>query len=91
VQSIQEIEHRAIPILKAFNVVSASIFGSFVRGNHCDTSDVDILYTLPDDEYKNYFRLCSALEHALGRKVDLVAYDLVPEEAKHCIQEHVLI
>ena len=57
------------PVLKAW------LFGSFARGEECETSDVDILVkfdrSLPIGLLA-YVRMHRELEEKLGRKVDLV-------------------
>ena len=40
---LEEIKNRIIPVLKRYDVKRASIFGSFVRGEEREDSDIDIL------------------------------------------------
>ena len=43
VVDLDEIRERTLPALKRYGVVSASVFGSFVRGEQDAESDVDFL------------------------------------------------
>lgn len=46
---IQTIKQLAIPVLKRYGLQRASLFGSAVRGDLKDTSDIDILVELPQN------------------------------------------
>jgi predicted nucleotidyltransferase len=66
-----------VSILKRHHVQTAALFGSVLRDDFSDKSDVDFLITFSRDleilEYAdNYFSLKAALESALGRSVDLL-------------------
>jgi len=41
---------RIVPILKRYGVVRAAVFGSFVRGEMTEDSDLDILVEFGDRE-----------------------------------------
>lgn len=69
-------------------VAELSVFGSTVRGDADDNSDVDLLYVRGPDAAKGlaFFGLRSELEALLGHRVDLV-----PKEGLHwVIRERVL-
>jgi len=73
--SIAEITEKISPILRAYGVKKASIFGSFSRGDNRPDSDVDLLVELgpgPMDIYE-YMQLKEKLEEKIGRDVDLVS------------------
>lgn len=75
---IKELKKKIIPILKKNDVVRASIFGSFARGEEKRKSDIDMLVEFK--EPKGMFHrigLKYALEDALGRKVDLLTYNAI--------------
>jgi predicted nucleotidyltransferase len=53
------------------------LFGSFVRGEQNDESDIDILVEFKPGlkTYRNYLNLADYLEAKLGRKVDLLTWE----------------
>jgi uncharacterized protein len=57
------------PVLKAY------VFGSFVRGEATDESDVDVLVELDYERLKglDFVEMYLELQELLGRKVDLVS------------------
>lgn len=75
VEEIQTIKKRILPILKEAGVLKSSLFGSVVRGEVDEKSDVDILVELPKG--KSLFDLADLqerLQSALGKKVDIGTY-----------------
>lgn len=60
-----------------------SVFGSFVRGNMRENSDIDFLVEF-DNEYSllDHARLLYGLEDLLGRSVDVVPRSALREELK---------
>jgi len=69
---------KIIPILKKYGVTRASLFGSVVRREENDKSDVDILVKMPDgSSLFDMLRIKVDLEEHLGRKVDLVQYKAI--------------
>ncbi len=76
--TIQSIKKQAVPILKKYGVSRASLFGSIVRGNNTDKSDIDILVKMPEgSSLFDMLRVKVDLEDHLGRKVDLVQYKAI--------------
>jgi uncharacterized protein len=73
--NLEEIKHKALPILKEAGVTRSSLFGSYVRGEQTDESDIDMLVDFPKG--KGLFAFVGlelALEQALHKKVDLVTF-----------------
>ena len=70
--NLEDIKNKVRPILREAGITRSAIFGSYVRGENTEDSDiVDLprgtgLFGLADLEIK--------LEKALGRKTDLVTY-----------------
>jgi len=91
---IQEILRQKKPILRErFKVKEIGIFGSFVRGEEKDTSDLDILVELerPVGLIK-FVGLQNYLSDELGEKVDLVTISaLKPRIKKNILSEVVYI
>ncbi len=46
--TIDQIKERIIPLLKEAGVLRASLFGSYVRGEQTEESDIDILIEFPE-------------------------------------------
>lgn len=73
--SLNEIKDRALPVLKEAGVIHSSIFGSYVRGEEKEDSDIDILVEVPKGTgLFTFVGLKHKLEETLGKKVDLVTY-----------------
>lgn len=76
--AIKNITSKVLPILKEAGVTKSSLFGSHVRGDYQEDSDVDILVELPrGNSLLDLVRLEKKLEKALGKKVDLLTYNSV--------------
>ncbi len=74
--TILDIKNKIIPILRKYGVIKASLFGSIVRGENIDQSDIDLLVELP--ETASLLELASLkmdLEERLEKKVDVLTYD----------------
>mgnify|MGYP001106524233 FL=1 len=93
-EEIQEILRQKKPILRErFKVKEIGIFGSFVRGEEKDTSDLDILVELerPVGLIK-FVGLQNYLSDELGEKVDLVTKSaLKPRIKKNILSEVVYV
>jgi predicted nucleotidyltransferase len=75
---IEEIKKKIIPILRRHGVKKAGIFGSVVRGEATQKSDIDILVEIERDiSLLDFVRLQLEIEEVLGRKVDLGEYDTI--------------
>ncbi|MGQ0595079.1 MAG: nucleotidyltransferase family protein [Gammaproteobacteria bacterium] len=63
------------------------VFGSFVRGEARDDSDVDVYVEFDDTKrnYDNFFALHERLEKLLGRRVDLVTDKAITESKARLI------
>lgn len=73
--SLEEIKKKALPILKEAGVTRSSLFGSYVRGEQRENSDIDMLVDVPKGTGLFAFvGLQRKLADALGKKVDLVTY-----------------
>jgi uncharacterized protein len=84
---IEFIKEKIVPILKRHNVKRASLFGSVVRGEAIEGSDVDILVELPKGlSLFDFVGIQLELEEALGVKVDLGEYSTI----KPIIREQIM-
>ena len=72
---IQNIADKILPVLKRHDVRKAGVFGSIVRGEWTEGSDVDVLVELPPNlSLFDFIGIKLELEDVLGKKVDLVEY-----------------
>ncbi|MDJ0601289.1 MAG: nucleotidyltransferase family protein [Crocosphaera sp.] len=70
-----------------YQVKSLGVFGSFVRGEATDNSDLDLLVEFQGDvTFDNYMDLKFLLEDLFKRKIDLV----IKEDIKPQIRERIL-
>ncbi|MGD1043114.1 MAG: nucleotidyltransferase family protein [Sedimentisphaerales bacterium] len=84
---IEFIKEKVVPILRRHNVKRASLFGSVVRGEAREDSDVDILVELPKGlSLFDFVGIQLELEEALGVKVDLGEYSTI----KSIIREQIM-
>ena len=90
---IQAVKNRVIPILRKAGVLRASLFGSVVRSQDRDDSDVDILVELSDESsLLDFVDLKYKLEESLNRKVDMVEYGAVKKSIrKNVLADQVMI
>ena len=78
VTNVEDIKQRAIPILKKEGTTRAALFGSVVKGEMREDSDIDILVDLPRGT--SLFDLAGLkieLEESLGRDVDVITYNSI--------------
>ncbi|MFN3787564.1 nucleotidyltransferase family protein [Sulfurihydrogenibium azorense] len=82
-------EHKE-EIRKKYGVIILGLFGSFVRNEQTETSDVDILVEIEKPIGLEYFELWDYLEKLLGCEVDLVRAKLLRNEIKDEILKDVV-
>ena len=83
---LAEIKEKAVPILKAAGVTRSALFGSYVRGEEKEESDLDILVDYPKGiSLFDVVDLKYRLEDALGKRVDLVGYKTIKPRIKDAI------
>lgn len=78
-------------IKKEFYVQQLGIFGSYVRDEQTEDSDIDILvdFEKGHKDFFNYMKLKVYLEEVLGREVDLVMKDAVKPRLREIISKEV--
>ena len=92
-KKITEIKAKILPILKKNDVVRASIFGSFARGEDKKRSDLDMLVELnKKHSLLDLIGIKFELEDVLKRKVDLLTYGGVnPRLEKYIYKDEIKI
>ena len=84
---IEEIRGKILPILQQYGVKRVGLFGSCVRGEMREDSDIDILVEIEKDiSLLDFVGLKLEIEEALGKKVDLVEYNTI----KPLLRERIL-
>jgi predicted nucleotidyltransferase len=76
--------------IMGFGVRRCGFFGSFVREQNTEQSDIDILVEFEPGQktFDNYMQLAFFLEEILGRHVDLVTVEsLSPYIGPHILKE----
>lgn len=71
---LQQQKAGIVAIAQRYHATNIHVFGSVVRGDNHDGSDIDLLvYFLPGTTLLDQVGLINALSTALGRKVDIVS------------------
>lgn len=91
--TLRDIKSKVTPILKEAGVTRSSLFGSYVRGDNREDSDIDMLVEFPKGKSLfDFVGLQLKLEDALHKKVDLVTYNgLKPRLRERILSEQVHI
>ena len=86
-KDLLDIKSKIIEILKKNKIKKAGIFGSYVRGEQKENSDVDILVEISDKKMSllGFIHIKNELQDALRKKVDLVEYKMIRPELKRNI------
>ena len=89
----EEIKNIIIDVLRKFGVKKASLFGSVVRGEATERSDVDLLIEFKGRKtLLDLVRLKMKLEELLGRDVDVLTYNSInPLLKKKILDEQKMI
>ena len=75
---LEDIKQIIRPILKKWGVNKASLFGSYVRGEAKEDSDIDLLVELDDKlNILDFIELKLEIEDAIDKKVDLVEFSMI--------------
>ena len=92
-QQVEEIKQQIIKTLKTHGIKKASLFGSLVRGEMKEDSDIDILVEIEKEiSLLDFIGIKLELEDGLGRKVDLVEYCAIkPSIRDKILKEEVTI
>jgi len=62
-------------IRERYGVKRIGVFGSYVRGEEKETSDVDILVEFEKPTFDNFIDLAFYLEELFGKRVDLLTLE----------------
>ena len=90
---LEELKNKIIPVLQRNDVKRAAVFGSFVREEQKEDSDIDILVEFEGKKsLLDLAELKIELEETLKRKVDVLTYNsLHPLLRDRILQEQKVI
>lgn len=90
---IKEIKQKVLPILQRYGAKRAGLFGSYVRGDAREDSDIDILVEIEGNiSLLDFVGIKLEIEDVLGSGVDLVEYNTIkPLLRDRILKEQVLI
>lgn len=88
---LERVKKKVVPVFKKCGVIRAAIFGSFVRGEAGENSDLDFLVEFEGQKtLLDLAALQQELEEVMGKKVDVVTYaSLHPKVREKVIREQV--
>ena len=87
---LEQLNQKAGELKQNFTVRSIGLFGSLVRNEADNKSDVDILVDFVEPTFDHYMDLKFYLEKLFGREVDLVTADTVKPRLKNVINKEVI-
>ena len=81
---LNTLKHHDKTIKSRFGVKKIGLFGSFIRGEELENSDIDILVEFEKGQktFDNYMELKFYLEDIFNRKVDLVIISSIKPHLK---------
>jgi predicted nucleotidyltransferase len=86
IERIQNIKNKLTPLLKDYKIKKAGLFGSVLRQDYNDQSDIDLLVEFMDQpNYTSYFKFHEDIENALNKNIDLIQYKLIKPSLKDYI------
>jgi len=90
---IEEVKDKIVKVLKKHGVKRGGLFGSLVRGEMKEDSDIDILIEIENDiSLLDFVGIKLEIEEGLGRKVDMVEYCTIkPSIRDRILKEQVVI
>jgi len=90
--TLEEIKRISIPIAKKYGVKKLALFGSYARGEHQVTSDIDFLIDTGRIQGLEFFGFINNLEDDLGVHVDVMTYDSLRDSLiAYAIEDEVIL
>ena len=92
-EQIEKIKSKIIEVLKKYSVKKAALFGSIVRGEATEDSDIDLLIEFEGGKsLLDLVGLKLELQELLGREVDIITYKSIhPLLKERILNEQVVI
>ncbi len=77
-QEVLDILRNNLDKFASFGVTEIGLFGSFVREEQTEDSDIDLLVNLQNNSWDNFFNLLDFAEALFeGRKVDIISENAI--------------
>ncbi len=78
--------------LRKIGITRIGLFGSYIRNENTDDSDVDIIIEFDEEKknFHNYMEACDFLEKIISRKVDIVTPESISPYIKPYIEKEVI-
>jgi len=78
--------------IRSFGVKRIGVFGSFVRGEEKEDSDIDIIVEFEEEKknFDNFINLAFYLEELLGRKVELLTPESISQYMKPYVEREIV-
>lgn len=86
---VKELHNRRGELASRFGVKRIGLFGSYVRGEAVEASDMDFLVEFDTPAFDQYMDLKFFLEELFGISVDLVSSDAVKPGLQPCIDREI--
>jgi len=77
-------------ILKKYKVKSIGLFGSYVRNEQREDSDIDFIVEFEDPTFDNYMDLVFTLEELFKKKISLVTPGILSPYLKPYIEKEIV-
>jgi predicted nucleotidyltransferase len=84
---LQRLQERQGEMRELFSVRRIGLFGSYLKGNESEKSDIDLIVDLSEPTFDHYMDLKFYLEALFERPVDLVLSDTIKPRLKPIIQK----
>ena len=84
---LQRLQDRQKEMAARFSVRRIGLFGSYLRGNAGEKSDIDLIVDLSEPTFDHFMDLKFYLEALFERSVDLVLSDTIKPRLKPVIQK----
>ena len=84
---LQRLQERQEEMRELFTVRRIGLFGSYLKGNESEKSDIDLIVDLSEPTFDHYMDLKFYLEALFERSVDLVLSDTIKPRLKPIIQK----
>ncbi len=86
---LNKIRQKSVPVLKQAGIIRSALFGSYVRGDQKEDSDIDFLVEFPKGaSLLDAIDLQNKLQDVLGKDVDLVSYKAISPYLKESIMQN---
>lgn len=84
---LQRLQEHQKEMATRFSVRRIGLFGSYLRGNESEKSDIDLIVDLSEPTFDHYMDLKFYLEALFKKPVDLVLSDTIKPRLKPVIQK----